>query len=87
MVNAVQKSDVRLFVKGSKVRSPRRSSVDEQSPTRDRSYSKEWDPRDGGAPSYGYERYEHENMDSCNFCSADSFSPKHGNKPIIIYIL
>ena len=72
VVNAVQNSDVRLFVKGSRVMSSRRSLVDEQSPIRDR--SQESDPRDSGASPYGYERYEHENMDSCISYSADSFS-------------
>ena len=58
VVNAVQNSDVKLFVKGSRVLSSRRS-VDEDVTARDRSHSRGRDFRDGET-SRDYQQYEHE---------------------------
>ena len=72
VVNAVQNSDVKLFVKGSRVISSKRSLSDELFPTQDRSHYGEGDLRVNRVQSY--ERYEPEDMDTCN-----SYSDKHYN--------
>ena len=72
VVNAVQNSDVKLFVKGSRVLSSRRLG-DEDVPARDRSHSRSRDFRDGET-SRDYQQYEHEyeheNMDTYTSHSA-----------------
>lgn len=68
VVNAVQNSDVKLFVKGSRVLSSRRS-VDEDIPARDISHSRGRDFRHREM-SHDYRQYECEDMDTCTSHSA-----------------
>lgn len=61
VVNAVQNNDVKLFVKGSRVLTSRRSPVDEDSSTRDTRERSHSGVRDFGDD---YQHYEHERMGS-----------------------
>ena len=62
VVNAVQNSDVKLFVKGSRVCSSKWSSADDSTPTHDNSYGRNFR---GEQRTHDFQRDEHEEMDIC----------------------
>ena len=69
VVNAVQNSDVKLFVKGSRVCSSKWSSADDSTPTHDNSHSHGRTFRGGGQRTHDFQGNEHEEMDTYSFNS------------------